>query len=362
MKLLKDHLSSFQNQLLEWFAQEQRPLPWRQDYLPYEVWISEVMLQQTQVSVVIPYFQNWMQTFPTIQSLAEASESEILKMWEGLGYYRRAKFIHQSAKIIVEKFSGIFPENFEDILSLPGIGRYNAGAIASIAFEQDAPIVDGNVARVASRLMLWQSSPELNKKLWRLAKEWIPTGQARFFNQAIMELGATICLPKKALCLTCPVQKFCAAYYQGMTDQLPTPKPSKKYHRQEQMIGIIHSSHQVYLCHNKWGEALGGIWQLPTWNLAKGENADETFDQMIKLEWNQLPQQVQYLGEATHCYTSNRIKLYIFACHLQHIATPQSHTSKYHQTKWFSWHDLDSLVLPSIHTYCIDQFQIIERK
>ncbi len=356
MKLLKEDLKTFQQRLLEWFAQEQRPLPWRRKYLPYEVWISEVMLQQTQVAVVIPYFNRWMQTFPTIQPLAKASEQEVLKLWEGLGYYRRARFIHQSAKLIDEQFAGVFPERFEDILSLPGVGRYNAGAIASIAFGQDAPIVDGNVARVAARLMLWKepvNSPTLNKKLWSLAKDWIPSGQARFFNQAIMELGATICLPKKPLCLTCPVRQFCLAYHQGMTHLLPTPKTPKKSKEQQQIIGIIQSAHQIYLCYAKWGQALGGLWQLPTWALDSSQSAEEQFVNIIKKEWGQMPKNLKSLGQATHCYTSNRIQLSIFACHLAQTTIPQEHSQKYHQTQWVAWQDFKGLTLPSVHNDCI---------
>jgi A/G-specific adenine glycosylase len=218
-------LSRFQAQLLEWFAAQQRKLPWRQDYAPYGVWISEMMLQQTRVTTVLSYYERWMRELPDIASVAAAEEAQLLKLWEGLGYYSRVRNIQKAARQICAEHGGAFPTDFAAIRRLPGIGPYTAGAIASIAFEQDRPIVDGNVVRVACRVFHITDNPkesDVQKRLWNIAAAWIPAGQARHFNQAVMELGATVCHVQQPTCLLCPVQEHC----QHAEPQLPSPKPS----------------------------------------------------------------------------------------------------------------------------------------
>ena len=202
-------MTSLQRKLLGWFSRNARPLPWRKHYRPYEVWVSEMMLQQTQVATALPYYTRWMRTFPTLKSLAQADLQKVLKLWQGLGYYSRARNLHASAQEILQRYNGIFPEDYTNILSLKGIGRYSAGAIASIAFNQDRPIVDGNVLRVLSRIFAITKpidDPKNQPLFWRLQESLIPQGNARYFNQTLMELGALICTNQNPLCGRCPAR------------------------------------------------------------------------------------------------------------------------------------------------------------
>src|SRR3989338_2667806 len=222
---------SLQKNLLKWFQKNARPLPWRKRYDPYEVWISEIMLQQTQVETMLPYFERWMKTFPTLRNLAKSPEKKVLKCWEGLGYYSRARNLHFSAKEIIRKYGGVFPSDYEAIRALKGVGRYTAGAIASIAFNQKRPIVDGNVLRVLSSVYAINQpiDREKNKVIfWEFQERLIPEGQARFFNQALMELGALVCFARNPACTVCPIRNFCAAYKNDAAENYPIRHKKKK--------------------------------------------------------------------------------------------------------------------------------------
>ena len=208
----------FTERLLTWHRDNRADLPWRRDPEPYQVWLSEVMLQQTRVETVIPYFDRFVRAFPTIEALAAAPLDDVLKLWEGLGYYSRARNLQRAARVIVEERNGVMPSEVEDLLELPGIGRYTAGAIASIAFRRAAPVLDGNVIRVYARLLdldddIGQSATR--EKLWRIAEEWLPAGAAGEYNQALMELGQRLCRPKNPLCEKCPLQAHCRAWSAG---------------------------------------------------------------------------------------------------------------------------------------------------
>jgi A/G-specific adenine glycosylase len=232
-------------QLLDWFAANARDLPWRRTRDPYAIWVSEIMLQQTQVKTVIPFWERWLRELPTIEAAAHASAEKLHKLWEGLGYYTRVRNLQKAARLILEKHGGKFPETFADVLALPGIGRYTAGAICSIAFNQPTPILDGNVIRVLTRLFGIAENPKekkTNARLWQLAEELVtcaktgrdeplarPNAAARrprpndcsHLNQSLMELGALICAPKNPQCLICPVQKLCVAFKENRVDELP---------------------------------------------------------------------------------------------------------------------------------------------
>ena len=233
-------LPILQTQLLDWFKRHQRDLPWRRTYDPYEVWISEIMLQQTQVKTMLPYFERWIQALPTIQSVAEAEEDTILKLWEGLGYYSRARHLQKAARMIMEKHDGRFPSDYNDLRALPGIGPYTAGAILSIAFNQDYPIVDGNIIRFIARLLDYRENTRTSMKpFWGWAKQMIPMGEARNFNQAMMEFGALVCTPKNPKCGECPVQSVCRAYTVGTVEQIPDRGPKQEKVSIQVAIAII---------------------------------------------------------------------------------------------------------------------------
>ena len=208
--------------LLQWFEAKQRKLPWREHYRPYEIWISEIMLQQTQVKTMLPYYARWLERFPRVPAIARAREEELLKYWEGLGYYTRVRNIYRVAHLLVEKFDAEFPKDHALLLKLPGIGRYTAGAIMSIAFNADYPVVDGNVARILARLLDLKApvgDREIQKLLWQTAAGLLPRGEARNFNQALMDLGALVCTPRHPSCCECPIQSVCQGLQGGVVSQ-----------------------------------------------------------------------------------------------------------------------------------------------
>ena len=223
-------LASFQNLLLEWFRQFKRDLPWRRTKDPYGVWLSEIMLQQTRVAAVIPYFERFLERFPDIQVLAEAPEEEVLRMWSGLGYYSRARNLQKAAQQVVAHHGGKFPENFEDILALPGIGEYTAAAISSIAFDARHAVLDGNVARVLARLGAIRGdlrAPGRWQELQKIANQHLERKSPGEWNQAMMELGATLCTPQSPQCLPCPVNQFCEGLKLGIAESLPEKRKKR---------------------------------------------------------------------------------------------------------------------------------------
>ena len=214
--------------LLRWFDSQKRDLPWRKTDDPYHILVSEFMLQQTQVKTVIPYYWRWLKSFPTLETLAAASETSILKHWEGLGYYSRARNLKETARIIHQEHDSQVPSDYESLIKLPGIGRYTAGAILSIAFNQNFPVLDGNVKRVLSRLFCMKEDGQTSaseKCLWQKAEQLLPVSRPGDFNQAVMELGATLCLPKTPLCLSCPLAAICKANEQEVQENFPVDLP-----------------------------------------------------------------------------------------------------------------------------------------
>lgn len=259
--------SGFSLPLLSWYRNHRRDLPWRRTKDPYAILVSEMMLQQTQVKTVIPYYERWMKKYPTVHALAEASETAVLKSWEGLGYYRRARYLHAAARQVVAEYNGIFPKTLHELQQLPGVGRYTLGALGSIAFDLRLPLVDGNVIRVLSRWFRIREPacrPEIRKRLWILAEDLIPSGSAGDFNQAMMELGATVCMARKPSCLLCPVRWGCRAFEFGETESLPVPSPRPATVRLYEYAGLIVRGGLVMLCQRKQGQRMGQLWQFPS--------------------------------------------------------------------------------------------------
>lgn len=245
-----------QDKLIEWYRINHREFPWRKNQDPYHIWISEIMLQQTTTEAVIPYYNRFIRTFPNIESLANASLEEVYKLWEGLGYYRRAKHLHESAQTIVEKYNGVFPVKYEDILSLKGVGTYTAGAISSIAYGKCVPAVDGNVLRIMSRLYLLEDNIALNKtqnKIYQIVEKLIKDKDASAFNQGLMDLGATVCRPVHPHCFDCPIQQYCKAYQKKQQDVLPINIKKIKHQDISYITGIITYKNQFLLVKNDDG-------------------------------------------------------------------------------------------------------------
>jgi len=257
---------SFAARLLKWYARHQRRLPWRGAADPYHVWVAEIMLQQTQVETVRPYYARWLAQFPTLQSLAAAPLPAILAAWEGLGYYSRARNLHRAAQRVVNDHGGLLPRTPAELQALPGIGRYTAGAIASIAFGVDAAVLDGNVKRVLARVFDIQNnvkSPAGEKRLWALAEQLVPAGRAGDYNQAVMDLGATICTPRAPDCPRCPVRGLCAAFRLGVQLERPLmpvrgPTPTHPF-----VAGVVRKLARVLIIQRPPGGLLGGLWAFP---------------------------------------------------------------------------------------------------
>jgi A/G-specific adenine glycosylase len=265
--------------LLAWFRAEQRDLPWRRDADPYAVWVSEIMLQQTQVATVIPYFERWMARFPTVHALASAEEDEVLHAWQGLGYYSRARNLLRAAREVVARHRGRIPDSVEELRTLPGVGRYTAGAIASIAYNRPAPIVDGNVQRVLTRLFALGGDPRrapLEPRLWHLAELLIPERAARDFNPALMELGARICVPVNPRCGICPVALACEARRLGIQDQFPETAPRPKTTPVRMAAALVRCGDRLLIVQRRADESRwAGMWQFPSVELTEGETGVE---------------------------------------------------------------------------------------
>jgi A/G-specific adenine glycosylase len=314
--------------LLKWYSRHGRTLPWRDHPDPYAVWVSEVMLQQTRVEAVIPYFEKWMNLFPNIQSLAKASERDVLNTWEGLGYYSRARNLHQAAQIVSEKFNSHLPRDLTDLRSLPGIGRYTVGAIASMAFDMDEPTLDGNLRRVFSRLYdvtEFADSPAGEKILWDLAARNLPAGKAGDYNQALMDLGAMICVPKNPRCLVCPLIKICKAYERGTQDARPMLKPKKKAPHYVHAAAVIIQHGKVLLSQRPSKGLLGGMWEFP--NARVEADVEGELPKIILQNYGIKVKRKTKMGTVEHAYTHFKVTVHAFQC--EAVSIPKSPALKW---------------------------------
>ncbi len=264
---MKEVLKNIPSPLLDWYGKNARSLPWREEVSGYRTWVSEIMLQQTRVSAVIPYFQRFMTALPTVEALADIEEEKLMRLWQGLGYYRRAKNLQAAAKVMVAEHGGQVPGDYDTLLALPGIGDYTAGAIASIAFGQDVPAVDGNVLRIVSRLTGFDGDilVEKNRKLMRSwVAESLPAGRSGTYNQALMDLGATVCLPNgEPLCEQCPLKESCTAYREGTQNILPVRSSKKEKRIEELSVFVLTQDGRVALRKRQSDGLLPGLWEFP---------------------------------------------------------------------------------------------------
>ena len=305
--------------LLEWYSNHARQLPWREDPTPYRVWISEIMSQQTQVNTVIPYFQRWMERFPTVEDVAKASLQDVLLVWEGLGYYQRARNIHRAAQKIMTEHNGKLPANARALKSLPGIGKYSAGAIASIAFGLDEAVLDGNIRRVLSRL--FDISDPINtaageKRLWQLARDQLPSRIAGTYNQALMELGALVCTPRSPHCTQCPLSQFCQARLLGVQEQRPIKITKSTIPHITVTAAIIEKQDYVLITRRPMNGLLGGMWEFPGGKMQDGEDLNSCLEREIKEELGISININQPFGVYHHAYTHYRVTLHAFLCTL----------------------------------------------
>lgn len=303
--------------LLAWYYANKREMPWRDSNNPYYIWISEIMLQQTQVETVKPYFERFIKNFPTVKALASADEQSVLKQWEGLGYYTRARNLHKAAKIIVTEHKGKIPDSFESLLGLPGLGMYSAAAISSIAFGEKVSAIDGNVLRVFSRLT--ELSDDISKQktkefVFGELNKVILEENAGDFNQAMMELGAVICKAKNPACDICPVRSYCSAYLSNNTALFPVKKkPAVRPHK-EIAVGIVFKGGKILIAKRHENQMLGGLWEFPGGKVEQGETHEECVVREFKEEVNLQIEVVKPLCKVDHAFTHFTITITAYIC------------------------------------------------
>ena len=299
-----------QKKLIQWYKENHRDFPWRQNDDPYRIWISEIMLQQTTTEAVIPYFERFIQHFPTVFDLAKADEEHVYKMWEGLGYYRRAKHLYQTAKTIVDQYHGVFPHDYHDIVSLKGIGPYTAGAICSIAFHQSIPAIDGNVLRIIARQYCLKDNIALTqtqKKITKIVQELIQGYDGSSFNQGLMDLGATICRPMNPKCEACPIQETCQAYQAKQQNVLPVLIKNIKNKEISYITGIITYQDQFLLLKNKSG-LLENLYGFVQYEIESPYNFIDFFEK----EFHQSLTIVSYIQDIKHVFTHRKWHMHVY--------------------------------------------------
>lgn len=279
---------AFRRDLTAWFRVHQRDLPWRHRRTPYRVWISELMLQQTRVDQVIPYYQRFMKRFPRVQALAEAPRADVLKMWEGLGYYSRAIRAQETARHLVAQQGGRFPRTLDGLLALPGIGPYTAAAVGSLALGLDAAVVDGNVIRVLARVMAYDGDtrrPAVRARFQAWADELLPPGRAGEFNESMMELGATVCTPRRPACATCPLRHPCQARVEGRAESYPAKGPKVTVPHKHVGAGlVVNARRQLLIAQRHEASMLGGLWEFPGGKQEPGETLPECIARELREE------------------------------------------------------------------------------
>ncbi len=309
--------SRIRNHLVSWYRQHQRQMPWRDTRDPYRIWLSEVMLQQTQVKTVIPYYHRFLERFPTIEDLARGDLQEVLKMWEGLGYYARARNFHRAAGVVTDEYDGRIPDRWEAFLKLPGVGEYTASAVQSLAFGHPHAVVDGNVKRVLARLFLIAApvnKPAVYKQLKTLATRLMDRDRPGTFNQAIMELGALVCKPANPECGGCPVQGDCGGFQENRVIEFPVKERRKPVPTVHMTAGVIRKRGKVLITRRQPEGLLGGLWEFPGGELRKGDAAGDGCSRNIRETTGLKVEIDSHITRVKHAYTHFKIQLDVFYC------------------------------------------------
>ena len=340
--------------LRSWYARHARDLPWRRTRDPWAVWVSEVMLQQTQVATVVPYFERFMKRFADVPALARAPLDDVLKCWEGLGYYGRARNLHKAAKVVVDAFGGELPRAADELRRLPGVGRYTAGAIASIAFGCDEPVLDGNVTRVLCRVFRVRTAPKetaTQKTLWSLARDLMPRGRAGEFNQALMDLGATVCTSRRPACPRCPLRGVCLARARGEETSLPVRTPRRPVPHWDVAVAVIRKRGRILIARRKPEGLLGGLWEFPGGKRRRNESLETCVVREVREELGLEVRIRRALVTARHAYTHFRVTLHAFEC--DHVSGRPRPTAADAWT-WVRPDDLDDYAFPGGSRKIID--------
>lgn len=326
LKKSTDKTEQIQTRLLAWHRLNKRPMPWRGETDPYRIWVSEVMLQQTQVVTVIPYYNSFLEKFPSIPDLAAAPLEAVLKAWEGLGYYARARNMHKAAKEIVDKWAAQLPTTFSDLRTLPGFGDYTAGAVASIAFGEAVPAVDGNVKRVLARLFAIEQDVnrgQAARRLKEIAAALVAPNAPGDWNQAVMGLGATVCIPRAPKCSLCPINDMCQGRAKNIERSLPVKPTKKPLPHYNVTAAVIHQNGKILIAQRPLDGMLGGLWEFPGGKQEDGETLAECLQREIKEELGLEIEVGQPVTVVNHSYSHFKITLHAFCCQLLG-GTPQS--------------------------------------
>lgn len=349
------HEFGFSHDLLAWYDSQKRDLPWRINRDPYRVWVSEIMLQQTRVETVKPYYQNFMEKFPTVEALADAPEEEVLKAWEGLGYYSRARNLQAAAREVKITYGGVIPDEPEKISKLKGIGPYTAGAILSIAYEKPEPAVDGNVMRVFSRLLLMEddiAKPATRVKMEHLVRQTIPQGRAGDFNQALMELGALICLPRSPHCLTCPVFDYCLARKEGVQEELPVKGKAKPPRPVNLLVAVVLRGDQVLINKRPEQGLLAGMWEFPMVEADPKVWEEERLTESLHSRFGIEAEVTGQLAHIQHTFSHLHWNLDVYLCRYLDEAEELPPTARF-----VSWEQIAEYAFPVAHNKIIDAWQ-----
>lgn len=345
-QMVVEDCSRLRRSLALWYQGHRRSLPWRKTKDPYAIWVSEVMLQQTQVKTVIPYYQRFLNRFPDVDTLACSDQQEVLKAWEGLGYYGRARHLHSTAKIIVADHSGHLPRTWKQIRQLPGIGDYIAAAVLSIAFNQVYPVVDGNVKRVISRLL--QIDAPVNKsssykRFHGVMKALIDPSQPGLFNQAMMELGALVCKVRQPLCARCPLLNDCRSYRSDTVIDYPKRERSRPTPEYRIAVGVVHKNGNILITRRQSKGLLGGLWEFPGGKIKVEEAPEAACIREIKEEVNLTVNIASFLTRVKHAYTHFKINVDVFICNYQSGPIKLNGPVDY---KWITLDQIDQYPFP----------------
>ena len=344
---------SFSTDLVRWYAKHKRDLPWRHTKDPYKIWVSEIMLQQTTVSTVIPYYKRWVEVFPTIHDLAKAPLQAVLKQWQGLGYYNRVKNLHKAALVLIDEHKGVLPKDPQLIRSLPGFGPYTTGSVLSIAYDLPLTIIDANVRRVVMRLLALPgiADTKQDSKINEFLLKVLPTQGVGDFNQALMELGALVCRSKEPVCNACPVARYCLAYKEGKQEIIPQTK--KKIIKEIQaVIAIIKKGDQYFIQKRPSKGLLADLWEFPGGKIKEGESKKKALIRELKEELAVQLKSSKHLFDVKHYYTEFRVSLSVFACSLDTV--PKIDATH----KWVNFKNFSKYPMPSGSAKIIDKLKI----
>jgi len=356
------HLPAFRERLLAWFDEARRPMPWRETDDPYRIWISEVMLQQTRVDQAWPYYERFTDAFPTVEALATADLDDVLRLWEGLGYYSRARNLHRAAQRVVDEYDGRVPDTEDEIRTLPGVGPYTAAAVLSIAYGRPLAVLDGNVIRVLTRIFAVAddvTSSRTRRHLQALADALLTPEHPARFNEAMMELGATVCTPTNPDCPTCPLGDVCAAYGAGEPERYPVSKKKKPVPHHDIAVGVIaDEAGRVLITKRPEDAMLGGLWEFPGGKVERGESFEAACRRELREELGIEVEVGEPLARINHAYSHFKITLHAFACRILD-GTPEHYEAQ--PMHWVAIEDLGDYAFPRANRRLIETLGERER-